>query len=278
MLRRVTFENEPLTLTGREPAIGSRAPDCTLVTSSMEEARLSRMGNRTKVVTFFPSLDTPVCDIQVREFNKLARQLGDVVSVIGISMDLPFAQKRFCDTFRLRNLLLCSDYRHASFGISYGVLIAELNLLARGVAVIDGRGILRLMRVVREVSNHLDYEKVREDVEKILNEPFADTLPAAEEGETHRLTEEEIVTNLSSLPHWTRDGAVISLEHRFKSFAEAKIFLDYLAAVAEQEKHHPAFLLDYDRMTVSLTTHSAGGLTEKDFSMARIAEQMLRES
>jgi thiol peroxidase len=276
MARRITFDNEPLTLVGRSLPLGSRVPDCTLVSRSMEETRLSRIGKRIKLITFFPSLDTPVCDIQVREFNRLAGRIDGEVSVIGISMDLPFAQKRFCETFDLNNLSLYSDYRFGSFGICFGVLIAEHKLLARGAAVVDGAGTLRAMHVVRELRNHPDYEEIRREVEQIAREPAAAEKPPAPGIADHLLGEDAVSAALGSLPAWELEGSSIVRHQRFTDFAEAKRYLDILAIAAEAEKHHPAFTLDYNRLTLTLTTHSAGGLTDKDLVMAHVAEQILQ--
>jgi len=110
------------------------------------------------VINSVPSLDTPVCAMQTRRFNEEAAALGSDVKVLVVSMDLPFAQQRFCATEGIANLETLSDHRDASFGTAYGMLIKELRLLARGVLVIDKDGVLRYQQLVPEVAQEPDYE------------------------------------------------------------------------------------------------------------------------
>jgi thiol peroxidase len=105
-----------------------------------------------------PSLDTPVCDLQTRRFNQEAARLGPDVQILTISMDLPFAQKRWCGAAGIERVTTLSDHREASFGTAYGVLIKELRLLARAVFVVDKDGVVRYVQIVPELSREPDYE------------------------------------------------------------------------------------------------------------------------
>jgi thiol peroxidase len=120
---------------------------------------LSQAAGKTVVINSVPSLDTPICAMQTRRFNQEAAGLGDNVKVLVISMDLPFAQQRFCATEGIANLETLSDHRDAAFGTAYGLLIKELRLLARSVLVIDDKGILRYQQLVSEVGQEPSYEE-----------------------------------------------------------------------------------------------------------------------
>lgn len=119
------------------------------------------------MISSVPSLDTPVCDTSTRRFNEKASQLGEKVVILTISMDLPFAQARWCGAAGVRRVQTLSDYRDASFGLSYGVLLKDLRLLARAVFVIDPAGIIRYVQVVDEIAKEPDYEAVIEAVKKL---------------------------------------------------------------------------------------------------------------
>ena len=141
MARTVTFKGALLALTGKPVKVGKRAFDFKLVSQDLKIVKLSDFSEKIKVINFFPSLDTPVCDLQVKEFNQRATLLSSEVVIIGISKDLPFAQARFCSANEIKNEVVLSDYRFSSFGLNYGFLIKELNLLARGTIIIEISGI-----------------------------------------------------------------------------------------------------------------------------------------
>jgi len=176
VIKTVTVENNSYMLTGPCPRVGGPAPDFRIISTDLSETALSSFGNRIKLITFFFSIDTPVCDIQVREFNRraadLAREdLGREVAVIGISRDLPYALKRFTGTFDISNIELYSDFFDASFGTGYGVLIRELGLLARGVIILDGRNIIRYVQVVKDLANQPDFDACMEELKKVMEKP-----------------------------------------------------------------------------------------------------------
>ncbi|WP_367360497.1 thiol peroxidase [Syntrophus sp. (in: bacteria)] len=155
----VTFAGNPLTLVGNEVKVGDRAPEFTALDKDLTEVKLSDFAGKVKVISVTPSLDTPVCDLQARKFNEEAGTLGDGVSVINISMDLPFAIARFCTSAGIEKIRTLSDHRDASFGHAYGVLIKELRLLARSIFVIDPSDVIRYMEVVSEIADQPDYGK-----------------------------------------------------------------------------------------------------------------------
>jgi thiol peroxidase len=153
----VTMKGNPLTLVGPALKVGDRAPDFTALDTDLQPVSLSSFHGRNVVLSVVPSLDTPVCDLQTRRFNAEAERLGPDVPVLTLSMDLPFAQKRWCGAAGAKNVRTLSDHRDASFGTSYGLLIKELRLLARAVLVLDKEGMIRYLQVVPEVGTEPDY-------------------------------------------------------------------------------------------------------------------------
>ena len=155
----ITFLGGPLTLVGPEIAAGDKAPDFTVLDNGLGAKSLADFAGKTVVLSVTPSLDTPVCDAQLRKFNQAAAALGDDVAVLNVSMDLPFANKRFCSVAGIEKALTLSDHRDASFGQAYGVLIKELRLLARAIFVIGKDGVVKHAEIVPEVTHHPDYDK-----------------------------------------------------------------------------------------------------------------------
>lgn len=164
----VTFKGARLNLTGRRVREGGRAPDFKLISQNLKEVTLSDFDGKVKIINFFPSLDTPVCDLQVKEFNKKAAGLSPDIVVIGISKDLPFAQARFCSLNQIKNEVVLSDYRFSSFGRNYGVLIKELNLLARGSLIIDKQRKIRYIQLVEEITHSVDFDQVFNKLQEVL--------------------------------------------------------------------------------------------------------------
>jgi len=164
----VKFQGNPLTLIGRQPVVGEPAPDFEVLANDMSAVKLSEFRGKVAVICSVPSLDTSVCDTEVRKFNEQATSLGDDVAVLVISMDLPFAQKRWCAAAGVNNVVLLSDHREASFGRSFGALIKELRLLARAVFVIDQTGIVRYVQYVEEITAEPDYGEVVTAARRLL--------------------------------------------------------------------------------------------------------------
>jgi thiol peroxidase len=154
----ITMKGKPLTLQGRQIKVGDEAPDAEVVANDLSVVKLSSYRGKVCIIASVPSLDTSVCDTETHRFNEEAAKLGDNVVVLTISMDLPFAQKRWCGAAGIKNVTTLSDYRYASFGEAYGVLIKELRLLARAVFVVDKSGVVRYVQVVPEVAKEPDYD------------------------------------------------------------------------------------------------------------------------
>jgi thiol peroxidase len=153
----ITMKGSPLTLLGTEVKVGQAAPDVELLTNDLSAVKLSSLDGRVRIVISVPSLDTPVCDTETRKFNEEAGKLGDGLAVLTVSMDLPFAQKRWCGAAGVQNVQTLSDHREAAFGTSYGVLIKDLRLLARAVFVLDKNGVVRYQELVKELTAEPDY-------------------------------------------------------------------------------------------------------------------------
>lgn len=154
----VTVEGNPLTLVGREVEVGQAAPDCEVLDNDLNPVDLSSFRGKVCLISSVPSLDTPVCDVETRRFNEEASGLGSDVEILTISMDLPFAQKRWCGAAGVERVRTLSDHRNARFGPSYGVLLRELRLLARAIFVVDREGIVRYTELVKELTNEPNYE------------------------------------------------------------------------------------------------------------------------
>lgn len=156
----VTMKGNPLTLVGDEVGVGDKAPDFEVLDNDLNPVKLSDFVGKTILISAVPSLDTPVCDMETRRFNEEAASLGDDVVILTISMDLPFAQKRWCGAAGVTRVQTLSDHADAAFGRAYGVLIKELRLLARAVFVVDAAGVLGYTQSVSELTEEPDYEEV----------------------------------------------------------------------------------------------------------------------
>ena len=164
----ITMKGKPLTLVGPEVKVGDPAPDFSAVANDLSDFRFASLQGQVCVICSVPSLDTPVCDIETRRFNDEAAGLGSAVKLLTISMDLPFAQKRWCGAAGVENLKTYSDHREAAFGLAYGVLIKELRLLARAVFVADKGAVVRHVQIVPELANEPDYEAVLQAVRQLV--------------------------------------------------------------------------------------------------------------
>jgi thiol peroxidase len=164
----ITMKGNPLTLTGRSLKVGDRAPDFTVVDNNLSPVNLATYKGKVCVLSSVPSLDTPVCDMETRRFNQEASGLGSNVAILTISMDLPFAQKRWCGSAGVDKVVTLSDHRDASFGTSYGVLIKELRLLARAVFVLDRSGVIQYVEIVKELTQEPNYDAVLSAVKKLV--------------------------------------------------------------------------------------------------------------
>jgi len=153
----ITFKGNPFTLLGPELKTGDTAPDFTVVDNGLQPVSLATSAGKVRIISAVPSLDTPVCDTETRRFNQEAAALpGDVV-VLTVSLDLPFAQKRWCGAAGIDRVVTLSDYQNRSFAGAYGVLIKELKLLTRAIFVVDAADVIRYIQIVPEVTSEPDY-------------------------------------------------------------------------------------------------------------------------
>lgn len=164
----ITFKGGPLTLVGNEISVGQVAPDFTSAANDLSPYKLSDDSGKVVVISAVPSLDTPVCDTQTRKFNEVAASLGDNVVIVTISVDLPFAQARWCGAAGVEQVKTVSDYNGVDFGTKYGLLIKELHLLTRAVLVVDQQGVIRYYQLVTEVTDEPDYDAALEAVKELL--------------------------------------------------------------------------------------------------------------
>jgi thiol peroxidase len=165
----VTMKGNPITLVGNEVKVGRQAPDAELVANDLSTVKLSSLRQgKVCIITAVPSLDTSVCDLETRRFNVEAGNLGNDVAIVAVSMDLPFAQKRWCGAAEVQNVQTLSDHRDAAFGEAYGLLIKDLRLLARAVFVVDKQGVVRYVELVKEIASEPNYEAALDAARKLL--------------------------------------------------------------------------------------------------------------
>jgi thiol peroxidase len=164
----VTMKGNPVSLAGNELRVGQPAPDFEVLDNGLKPVKFSSYKGKVCVISSLPSLDTPVCDMETRKFNQMAAKLSSDVSILTISMDLPFAQKRWCGSAGVDKVVTLSDHRQAEFGNAYGVLIPELRLLARAVFVVDKKGVIQHIQLVREIAEEPDYDSVLQALKKLI--------------------------------------------------------------------------------------------------------------
>lgn len=163
----VTLKGNPVTLLGKEIQVGDHAPDAALVANDLSEVKLSSFKGKKVILSVVPSLDTPICDLQTKRFNKEAAGLGNDVAILTISVDLPFAQKRWCGAAGVDRVKTLSDHRETAFGQAYGLLIKGPRLLARAILIVDPQGIVRYKQIVPEVTTEPKYDEVISALKKI---------------------------------------------------------------------------------------------------------------
>jgi len=152
-----TLRGNPFTLVGPELKAGDDAPEFNVVDNGLKPVTLKDTGDKVRIISVVPSLDTPVCDAQTKKFNEEVANLPGV-DVLTVSMDLPFAQKRWCGAFGVDKVKMLSDHKDGSFGSSYGTLIKELRIESRAIFVVDRNNKIRHAEYVKEVADHPNYE------------------------------------------------------------------------------------------------------------------------
>lgn len=164
----VTFKGQPLTLVGPELKPGDKAPDFTIIDQSLQPASLKDYAGKVILLSVVPSLDTGICSAQTKRFNEEAAKLPEDVIILTVSMDLPFAQARFCGAENIDRVKVLSDHRDASFAQAYGTLVKELRLESRAIFVIDRDGVIRYVEYVPEIASHPNYDAALDAVKSLL--------------------------------------------------------------------------------------------------------------
>ena len=167
-MNTVTFKGNLMHLEGEMPALNSKIKDFSLLANDLSKKTPKDYEGKILVIVAVPSLDTGVCDMEVRKFNEKAASLSKDVSIIAVSLDLPFAQSRWCGAAGVSNVETLSDHYSAEFGKTYGILIKELRLLARSIFVYDKTGTLTYSELVGEVAHEPNYDAAYEAVQKAL--------------------------------------------------------------------------------------------------------------
>ncbi|OIJ18246.1 lipid hydroperoxide peroxidase [Anaerobacillus alkalidiazotrophicus] len=166
-MANVTFKGNPITLIGNEVKVGDKAPQFSVLENDLTPFTLENIKDKVTVISVVPSLDTGVCDAQTRRFNEEAAKLNGV-DILTISVDLPFAQKRWCGAVGIEKVKTLSDHRDLSFGTAYGVAIEELRLLTRAVFVINSKGEVAYVEYVSEATDHPNYEAAIEAAKALI--------------------------------------------------------------------------------------------------------------
>lgn len=165
---KVKFSGNEMNLVGEQVKVGSAAPDFVAIKGDMSEYHLSDDLGKVVVISVVPSIDTGVCAIQTRTFNEDATELSDEIKIITVSMDLPFAQSRFCAAEGIEQVELVSDYKDHDFANKYGMLIKEIGLLARGIIIVDKEGKITYTEIVDEVTHEVNFDRTLEEVKKLI--------------------------------------------------------------------------------------------------------------
>ena len=163
----VTMGGNPVTLLGSEIKVGDKAPDFTVLTSDLTPYTLQDAGDQVKIISVVPSVDTGVCHVQTTRFNTEVANLDNTI-ILTISVDLPFALKRFCSAEGIDKVITLSDHKDLSFGTGYGFTIEELRLLSRGIVVLDKDNVVQYVEYVKEVTDHPDYDKAIQAAKKLV--------------------------------------------------------------------------------------------------------------
>ncbi|WP_321531659.1 thiol peroxidase [uncultured Desulfuromonas sp.] len=164
----ITFKGNAVTLVGPDINVGDAAPDFKVVDNGLQPVTLESAKGKVQLIAVVPSIDTGVCDTMTRKFNQDAADLPENVAVYTISVDLPFAQGRWCGNAGIERVKTLSDYQERSFGLAYGLLIDELKLLARAVYVVDTEGKVAYREIVSEVTSEPDYQAALNAVKALL--------------------------------------------------------------------------------------------------------------
>ncbi len=282
-MKKITFMGNSITTVGYPIRENMTAPKFMAVDKELNEVTLDNFKDKIKIITSFISLDTPVCDLQVKEFNKKAGQMAEDIVIIGISDDLPFAQNKFCDANNINNIKILSDYKFSSFGVNYGLLIKELNLLARSILIIDKNDVIRYIQIVDEITSAPDYQHALDNLNSVIENPSVS--PTAEVQlrcvslkDLVLLSKERIANMFTQYPDWQlKESYMITKKFEFSDSLDAKYFLDLIYIIARDQNHYPQINLSFNTVEFILSTQNLGGLTENDFIMSKIIDSLYAE-
>ena len=165
---KLTFAGNEMNLVGEQVKVGDKAPSFVAVKGDLSEYKLSDDLGKVVILSIVPSIDTGVCAIQTRTFNEDATDLSKDIKIVTVSMDLPFAQQRFCAAEGIEQVELVSDYKDHDFAEKYGFLIKELGLLARGIIIIDKEGKITYTEIVPEVTHEVNFDAALEEAKKLI--------------------------------------------------------------------------------------------------------------
>ncbi len=164
----ITFGGQDVTLIGTEIKVGERAPNFRGIKQDLEDYNFyEETDNKIKLISVAPSLDTKVCSQQAIEFNRIASELNDDVIIVNVTVDLPFAQKKFCSSNAIDEIQVVSDHKYLDFGGKYGFVIKEMRILSRGVVLIDRYNTVKYVEYVNEITDSVDFGKVKEEISKL---------------------------------------------------------------------------------------------------------------
>lgn len=169
-----------VTLLGTQVQVGEKAPDFKVVDKNFAPIKLTDFTEQTVLISVVPSLDTGVCSLQTKRFNEESAKLAENITILTISNDLPFAQKRFCKSEKVENIKVLSDSVWRDFGAKYGLLIKDMGLLTRAIFIIDSQGKVAYKELVENISQHPDYDKALAEVKNIAPVLVIDPSPANE--------------------------------------------------------------------------------------------------
>ena len=164
----VTAKGNPLTLLGKELKVGDKAPDFQVVDNSLSPVKLTDFTGKVVLLSVTPSIDTGICDLQAKRFNRMATEVSGDVVILSISVDLPFALARWCGATGSDKIKTLSDYQDWNFGLQYGMLVKESRLLARSGWIIDKNGVIQYIQIVPEMPTEPDYEDAFGALKKLV--------------------------------------------------------------------------------------------------------------
>lgn len=274
----ITFNQKPVTHVGRKIKQNMIAPYFRVTDGKKEEELLHGFSDKIKLITSFPVYEKSEFELLLLRLDK---DIYNNNVIINISKDLPFAKDKFSFLNSINKILFYSDYKYSSFGVNYGLLIKELHLLVKAAIIIDHKNVRRYIQIVGDASDELNYSEVMSNLYDVFDNPVTEApLPLSLDCKYGKediiaLSEKTIEELLIKNSKWELIGKkMLKRKFVFKDFTEAKFFLDLISIIVEDQCHYPVMHLKSNELIVELTTGKAGGLTQNDFIMARIIDQL----